>query len=70
MPATQETDTEGSQVQDLPGLQNDFKASLSNLVRMCLKFSKIIKDWGSSLGAGFLPNMHEAPGFDPQCHKK
>lgn len=35
--AVGETKGEGSQVQGLVGLQNEFKFSLGNLVRVCLK---------------------------------
>ena len=37
IPATREAEAGGSQVQALFGLQSEFKASLSNLVRPCLK---------------------------------
>lgn len=40
--ATQEAETGGLQVQSLPGLQNEFKFSLVNLVNHCLKMKKEI----------------------------
>lgn len=46
----QEDEAKGSQVQDLPWLQSEFKASLSCLVKPCLKnLKKYKKGWYSSV---------------------
>lgn len=60
--ATQEAEVGGFQVQSLPGLQNESKASPNNLVRNCLKI-KSKGDWRFSSVVMFLSTMHTALGL-------
>lgn len=58
---TWEAETEGSQVQGLPGLQDEVKARLGNLERFCFRIKKWEEDSGHSSTGECLPGTHQAP---------
>lgn len=57
----------GSQVQSQPRLLSDFKASLRNSVRPCLKIKRTKRaGWRSRLPSRVLFSASSRPGFNPQ----
>lgn len=68
MPAPQEAEEGGSKAQGLPELQSEFKASMGNLVKPCLKFKST--RWMEIQFSGRILAQHaEGPGFSAKQAK-
>lgn len=65
LPVSRVAEAEECQVEDLPRLRSDFKASLNNLVRLYLKINIIFLVWSFNSVVGHFPTMHKALGSVP-----
>lgn len=64
MPNTPEAEAGRHQVQGMPGLDSELKASLGDLIRLYIKSQKY-EGWGNGL-VKYLPCKHEDLSLNPQ----